>query len=68
MLIVMNKATLAKRERAVSAALGSVRAEGLKPSAKTQKLLHRFARGEITADDALASTLKDIQRKPKNTK
>lgn len=53
------------RERAVTAAVGSVRAEGLHPSAKTQKRLKDYAQGKITATELRAATLREIKEKTK---
>jgi Antitoxin VbhA len=39
------------RERAAAAALASVRAEGLEPSAEAQQLLERWRSGELTTED-----------------
>lgn len=51
------------RERVVAAAIGSVRAEGLNPSAKTQKRLKDYAQGKITAAELRAVTLREIKEK-----
>lgn len=40
---------IAARHRSVAAAVGSVRAEGLNPSAQTQKQLRAYADGKISA-------------------
>lgn len=45
----MTNKQVAARHRAVAGALGSVRAEGLNPSIKTQKQLQNYADGKITA-------------------
>lgn len=48
----------------VADALGSVRAEGLEPSAKTLEMLQKFASGEMTAFElAEAISAKNIIKK-----
>lgn len=59
----MNKVQITHRERAVTAAIGSVRAEGLNPSSKTQKRLKDYAQGKITAAELRAVTLREIKEK-----
>jgi cell filamentation protein len=59
----MNKVQMTHRERAVTAAVGSVRAEGLNPSAKTQKRLKDYAQGKITATELRTVTLREIKEK-----
>jgi hypothetical protein len=56
----MDKKRNMSRRKAVAAALGSVRAEGLKPSAKTQKNIENYADGKITAKQLRAKTLRSI--------
>lgn len=58
----MTKEQLLRRKRAVNAALGSVRAEGLEPSKETLKRLQRFADGEITAQELRDETLVDAKK------
>ncbi len=43
------------RERAVEAALGSVRMEGLEPSQASRELLAAWARGEASDEDLRAA-------------
>lgn len=50
-IILMNKLQIAARHRSVAAAVGSVRVEGLKPSAKTQKHLQHYADGKISSKE-----------------
>lgn len=45
-----NRTTVSRR-RAVAAALGSLRLEGLEPDGRTRALLERYARGELTDDE-----------------
>ncbi len=59
----MNKPQITRREQVVAGAIGSVRAEGLNPSEKTQKRLHDYATGKITATDLRASTLQELRAK-----
>jgi len=57
----MTKAQIAKRKKAASAALGSVRAEGLRPSSSVQKRLQRYTSGEISASQLRRETLKEVR-------
>ena len=57
----MNRSQKVARHRAVDAALGSVRAEGLNPSAKVQKLLHLYADGKISAKDLRSIVISTIR-------
>lgn len=59
----MTKEQILKRKRAVAAAIGSVRAEGLEPSQKAMERLERFAKGEITADELRQQTLESVKNK-----
>lgn len=63
--VTMTKEQLLRRKRAVAAALGSVRAEGLEPSKETIDQLEQFAEGRADIDDILRQTLEDVKRKPK---
>lgn len=45
----MRKQTKALRSRTANAALGSVRAEGLRPTVKTQNHVKRYVNGQINA-------------------
>ena len=58
----------AHRQKAVNAAIGSVRAEGLKPSKKVQKDLRSFAHGKKTIDAVRKSTILRISNASHNTK
>lgn len=51
----MIKSTVRNRQKAVKAALGSVRAEGLKPSRDVEKSLNSYAKREVS----LSSVRKD---------
>ena len=55
--------TQAARQQAAASALGSVRAEGLRPSVKTQKLVRDYADGKITAHELRTRTLKAVRGK-----
>jgi len=61
----MTNAQILKRQKAVAAAIGSVRAEGLSPSTKTQKGLKQYAEGKITISQLRKQTLADIKSKAK---
>jgi Antitoxin VbhA len=58
----MTQAQLTRRKRAVAAALGSVRAEGLKPSSTTQKNLRDYAAGKISAAELRDKTARAAKR------
>jgi hypothetical protein len=58
----MTKAQIAQRERAAAAALGSVRAEGLNPSVKTQKRVQDYIKGRITVAELRSETLKQVKK------
>lgn len=59
----MIKSTQA-RQKAVSSAVGSVRAEGLRPSNKTQNRLQRYANGTISAKSLRRVTISEIRISP----
>ncbi len=59
----MTKEQLLRRKRAVAAALGSVRAEGLEPSKATQERMQRFASGEIDAEQLRTQTLEEVKKR-----
>jgi hypothetical protein len=61
----MTKAQVLKRQKAVAAAIGSVRAEGLMPSLKTQKGLKDYAEGKVTMAELRRITLAEIRTKSK---
>jgi hypothetical protein len=61
----MTNAQIIKRQKAVAAAIGSVRAEGLNPTVKTQKGLKDYAEGKITISQLRKITLADIKSKSK---
>lgn len=53
----MIKSNLQTRQKAVNAALGSVRAEGLSPSKDVQKSLNAYAQGKATLSSIRKSTV-----------
>ena len=59
----MTKEQLLRRKRAVAAALGSVRAEGLEPSKLAEKRMQQFVTGEITTETLREQTLADVKNK-----
>lgn len=61
----MTNAQILKRQKAVAAAIGSVRAEGLTPSAKTQKGLKEYAEGKLTISQIREIAIADIKSKSK---
>ncbi|MEO8911682.1 MAG: antitoxin VbhA family protein [Candidatus Saccharimonas sp.] len=56
----MIKSTKA-RQKSVASAIGSVRAEGLAPSARTQARLLRYADGKISAQALRQQTLQQVR-------
>lgn len=50
-----------ERQRAVSSALGSVRAEGLQPSKKTHDRLQHYANGTMSAYQVRQITIAEMQ-------
>lgn len=63
----MNKVSNIARQRDVRAALGSVRAEGLKPSQKTQRRLNDYANGKISGPELRRVTIQEMQQRSRNT-
>ncbi|MEI6477737.1 MAG: antitoxin VbhA family protein [bacterium] len=61
----MTKIQILRRQKAVAAAVGSVRAEGLKTTIKTQKQLKEYAEGKITIAKLRRVTIDDIKAKQK---
>jgi hypothetical protein len=57
----MNKSNTVMRKKAIDAALGSVRAEGLNPSVKTQKRMQAYAAGKITASQLRSETINSMR-------
>ena len=57
----MTNAQLVKRQKAVAAAIGSVRAEGLVPSKKTQKNLKEYAEGKITIERLRKIAIEEVK-------
>jgi hypothetical protein len=56
-----NLAEGAERARSVAAGFGSVRVEGLEPTPDAVTRSERFIRGEITAEEAYAETLRQYR-------
>ncbi|OGL21562.1 hypothetical protein A2707_06020 [Candidatus Saccharibacteria bacterium RIFCSPHIGHO2_01_FULL_45_15] len=63
----MKKANTEQRQRSISAAIGSVRAEGLMPSVKTQKRLQDYANGKITASELRRVTVQEMKQSNRRT-
>ena len=61
----MTKARVASRKKAADAALGSVRAEGLHPSASLRHRLQRYGDGKISASQLKRETLKEVRSRIK---
>jgi len=57
----MDKQNISMRQKAISSAIGSVRAEGLSPSLKTQKRLNDYADGIITAQELKRITVQEMR-------
>ncbi len=49
------------KARAASAAYGSVRAEGLKPTVKTQKKVGKYVAGKITKQELRRTIVREIR-------
>lgn len=58
----MKKSNIKAREKAVRAAIGSVRAEGLEPSVKIQHDLYAFARNKTTIEVVRRKTIARIAK------
>ncbi len=56
----MNKSSSAARQKAVNAAIGSVRAEGLRPSKNTRQRLNDYANGKMTAGKLRKVTIQSM--------
>ena len=54
------------KKRSAAAALGSVRAEGLKPSLKVQKLAQKYVDGKITKRELKSTVLREVKAKLKS--
>ena len=61
----MTKSQIMQRQRAVASAIGSVRAEGLNPSVKTQKRLKDYANGKVNASEVRIAIIKEIKSRSK---
>jgi uncharacterized linocin/CFP29 family protein len=57
-----------RRQKAVVAALGSVRAEGLNPSESVILRAERYVAGKISADQLRRETLEEVQARSKQNK
>ena len=57
----MTRSQITQRQRAVASAIGSVRAEGLNPSVKTQKRLKDYAEGRVSASEVRSAIIKEIK-------
>lgn len=53
------------KKRSEAAALGSLRAEGLKPSVKVQRQAQKYVRGKITKQELRSSVLREVKSKLK---
>ena len=61
----MTSKQLKERSQAVSAAVASVKAEGLSPSKNTIARLEKYASGRMTANQLKRETLKEVRSKLK---
>lgn len=59
------KTNTTDRAKSVAAAVGSVRAEGLTPSAATIQRLKRYAEGKITAQQLRRETINEVRSRNK---
>jgi len=50
------------KAKSASAAYGSVRAEGLKPSAKTQKRVKQYVQGKITKQNLRRVVIQEMRQ------
>jgi len=57
----MTKTEIEKRQKAVAAAVGSMRAEGQKPSARTLKWAKDYAVGKVTINEFRNQALKEAK-------
>ena len=53
------------KKRSAAAALGSLRAEGLTPSARVQKQADRYINGKVTKRELRASVVKSVKNQLK---
>lgn len=60
-----NTQTAQQRSMASAAALASVRAEGLRPSASIQSRLERYVAGKMSAAQLRRETLKEVRSRVK---
>jgi len=58
----MKKSTNISKKQAVSAAVWSVQAEGLKPSSKTIRNLNDYASGKISVSEMRQTTAKNVEK------
>jgi antitoxin VbhA-like protein len=59
----MTQAQIIRRQKAIASAVGSLRAEGLKPSAETLTRAKAYAEGKITIDELSRTTLGAIKNR-----
>lgn len=59
--------TVAQRQQATSAAIASVKAEGLTPTPATTERLDEYVQGKLTADQLFQQTLAGIRARNKQT-
>lgn len=53
------------KAKSAQAAYGSVRAEGLNPSAKTKKQVEKYVQGKITKQDLRREVMREVRLKNK---
>jgi antitoxin VbhA-like protein len=58
----MNMFSSKMKKRSAAAAYGSVKAEGLKPSAKTQKRVKQYVDGKITKTELRRSVIAEMRQ------
>lgn len=55
--------SVSMKKRSAAAAFGSLRAEGLKPSVKTQKQVEKYIKGKITKKELHTSIIREVKAK-----
>ncbi len=61
----MNMLSVDMKKRSAAAALGSLRAEGLTPSARVQKQAERYVHGKVTKRELRAAVVREVKAKIK---
>lgn len=59
--------TVKDRQQSASAAIASVKAEGLSPTASTKLRLNQYVEGKLTADQLYKLTIAEVRTRNKHT-